>query len=304
MEIKTDIFKRSCIFVHYDKNNIVDGYVNYYLKELLTVVNKLVFVTVSDISQEDIKRLENLNIDVIKRENVGYDFYSYKVGIATLNLDLYDELLICNDSVFGPLYPIEEVFERMDKKECDFWGMTDSKARGEHLLAYFIVFRKSVLDSKAFRSFWKDLKIIHDKTELIEKYQVGLSKLLYKNNFKSLSYVSSDFSFFSISTNLYRRHFPRNYKIFRLIKMPFTAYFWNYYNGKARNTVMDFWDEILIYRKMPFIKKRLFSNDIETDRNRKIYTRILKEISEYPIELIENHLENTVDDVKKVTGRS
>ena len=297
--IVSNATRRACVFVHYDQDDFVDEYVYYYLKELLTVSKKLIFVTVSDISAEDLRRLNNLNISVIRRENEGYDFYSYKVGMENLDFDEYDELIICNDSVYGPLYSLQKVFEDMKDKECDFWGITGSRARGKHLLAYFIVFRKTVLHSKVFKSFWDNLIIIDDKTELIEKYQVGLSQLLYGNNFRSLSYVSSEFSFFRIAISLYRRHFPKDNRILRVVKMPFSSYFWYYYRGISRNTVMDLWDEILIHRKMPFIKKRLFSNDIETDRNRNIYKSILKKTSEYPIELIEKHLERTVDDVKK-----
>ena len=45
----TEQINRVCVFAHYDYNDIVDDYVYYYLNELLLVVQKLVFVSVSEI---------------------------------------------------------------------------------------------------------------------------------------------------------------------------------------------------------------------------------------------------------------
>lgn len=59
---------RACVFAHYDRDNIVDAYVYYYLVELQKLVKKLIFVTVSDISMEHVLRLQHLNIEIIKRK--------------------------------------------------------------------------------------------------------------------------------------------------------------------------------------------------------------------------------------------
>ena len=142
--------KRACVFSHFDKHNNVDEYVYYYLQSLLSVAKKIIFVTVVDISINDINKLEKLGIEVIKRKNVGYDFYSYKIGIDTLNLAQFDELIICNDSVYGPITPIETVFETMAPLKCDFWGITGNSTISYHIQSYFIVYRKDILNSLIF----------------------------------------------------------------------------------------------------------------------------------------------------------
>ena len=40
--------KRLCIFAHYDKDNLIDDYVIYYLRELKKSFNKIIFVSDSD----------------------------------------------------------------------------------------------------------------------------------------------------------------------------------------------------------------------------------------------------------------
>ena len=45
--------KRAIVLVHYDRNNIVDDYVYYYLKELQKNASHLVFVSTVKLSYDD-----------------------------------------------------------------------------------------------------------------------------------------------------------------------------------------------------------------------------------------------------------
>ena len=281
--------RRACVFAHYDKDDIVDEYVYYYLNELLSVVTKLVFVTVSDIEQKDIDRLEKLNIDVIKRENIGYDFYSYKVGIESLDLELYDELVICNDSVFGPLYSLTNLFDEMNSKKCDFWGITGSRQYARHLQSYFICYRRNVLYSEFFKGFWENLIVIEDKKKLIEKYEVGLSQLLYKQEFQSESFIEYHPSLVEHGLHLKQYYMPKGYQIIRLLKMPFSKYYWDFV-GRGINISTSWWDIIILKHQMPFIKKSLFFDEIYKKEVLQKYEYVISSVSNYPLGLIEKHI--------------
>ncbi|NOR55349.1 MAG: hypothetical protein GQ531_04015 [Sulfurovum sp.] len=281
---------RACVFAHYDKDDRVDDYVYYYLGELLTVVQKLVFVTVSNISKDDIGKLKNLNIEVIKRENIGYDFYSYKIGIEHLSLDLYDELIICNDSAFGPLVPIQNIFDAMQDKECDFWGITDSALVAYHLQSYFIVFNKPILQSFVFTNFWNRVKILNDKDEIIKQYEVGLSRILLKNKFISKSFINKHIPlrehFRSYKINI--RH--KNYKYLRLIKTLGTFQFiWKKYQKKY-NPAVGHWEYLILNQGMPFIKKSLFTTDENKVLHQQKYVKLSKMLTSYPSSLITNYI--------------
>lgn len=284
------MINRVCVFAHYDKDNMVDEYVYYYLHELLTVTQKLVFVTVSDISKKDAERLENLNIEVIKRENIGYDFYSYKVGIERLDLNLYDELIVCNDSIFGPVVPMKNIFTKMQDKECDFWGITDSGLIDYHLQSYFLVFRKSILQSLTFSRFWDELKVLEDKKEIIKRYEVGLSQRLLKKDYKAQVYIHYAINKNDNSIRLLKRLWKKPYKIFKFLIFPH-----RYYSEaikKNGNASVVFWDALLVQYQLPFIKKSLIVNKSEGLENMKrlqliFQKQLLK--SNYPIALIESY---------------
>ena len=52
--------KRLCVFAHWDRDNIIDDYVIYYLKALKQVVSTLVFVSDCDLPSEELEKLELL----------------------------------------------------------------------------------------------------------------------------------------------------------------------------------------------------------------------------------------------------
>lgn len=280
----------ACVFAHYDKDDMVDDYVYYYLTELLTVVKKLVFVTVSDISYKDVERLQSLNVEVVKRENIGYDFYSYKVGIERLNVSLYDELIICNDSTFGPLFSMKDIFDRMKNKECDFWGITDSMEIAYHLQSYFIVFKKPILQSLSFLYFWDKLKILEDKNEIIKQYEVGISQVLLSQNYISQVYTQYAINKNDNSIRLLKRLWKSPYKIFKLLISPY-----KYYSVAMKsngNASILFWDSLLVRYQLPFVKKSLIVDKNEGVENMKklklIFQKKLFKMN-YPISLIENY---------------
>ncbi|HIE59178.1 MAG TPA: hypothetical protein EYH57_00480 [Sulfurovum sp.] len=282
---------RACIFAHFDKHDRVDEYVYYYLNELLTITDKIVLVTVSDILVEDVQRLKSLNIEVIKRENQGYDFYSYKVGIKSLDLERFDELIICNDSIYGPFVSLAEVFSKMENKECDFWGITASKSIAYHLQSYFFVYRNNILKSAEFLDFWNNVVILDDKSDIVREYEVGLSLFLFEKGFTSRAYVENvnyEVSKKDNSFRLFKRLLKAPYKIFRVLTSPYQ--YWSAIKRKNTNTSLVYWDQLLLNKKMPFLKVSLFTNNQDSKENLNKFEEIIKSISNYPTSLIKKHL--------------
>ena len=95
-----------CIFAHYDKHNIVHDYVFHYLKELKNKLNAtIVFISNSKkLYKEDLNKLKNYCEIIAIRRGRGRDFASYYIGYKLIekNLNEYDYLILCNDSVYGP----------------------------------------------------------------------------------------------------------------------------------------------------------------------------------------------------------
>lgn len=181
--------KRLCVFAHFDKDNIVDPYVFLYLREIRKNADRLVFVTTSVLSAETIAALKSVCDDVLIRKNEGYDFAGWKAVLQSETLHDYDELILCNDSVYGPFFPLERIFSEMKGKACDFWGMTSNYDIAYHVQSYFLVFRKTVLVSGAFRKFWEDLEIQQTKKNVIRFGEIRLSQTLLKAGFRASTYT-------------------------------------------------------------------------------------------------------------------
>ena len=279
--------KRAVVLVHYDRDNMVDAYLYTYIKALQAVSSHLVFVSTAKLSHTDIKRLQIECDEVIVRDNVGYDFMSYKTGLESFDYTAYDEVLLCNDSVYGPLYPMQNLFDMMQNIKCDFWGVTDNMDMGYHIQSYFLLFKKSVLSSSVFQNFWKNVKVLHSKDDIIAQYEVGLSQLLIQHQF--IPAASTQFQPTRLQKiSIFLRKFTPK-KIVKKVSSLLT--------GKAKivrigkiNTTHYFWKELLLSGKVPFIKIELL-RDNPMDVKIEDYQHVIQKVSEYDTTLIKNHLQ-------------
>ena len=174
-----------CLFSHYDKHNLIDPYVLFYLEELSKKFD-IIFVSTAKLDSKEIKKISKLvNIAIVK-ENYGYDFGSWKTAMDCLqeyNAEI-EELLICNDSVYGPISDFSKLIRKFEQSPFDITSITDSFEINYHLQSYFVHFKKQVIDSKKFKEFWDEFQIIEDKNELILRNEIGLSKILVNEGFK------------------------------------------------------------------------------------------------------------------------
>jgi hypothetical protein len=177
--------KRAVVFAHYDPENRIDDYVLYYLKELNKICSELVFVSTSALSETELMKLDSSCSQKIVRENAGYDFMSWKVGLEHIgNLKQFDEVLWVNDSVYGPLYDLGQIVNKMESRDLDFWGMTDSYEYYHHIQSYFLSFSRRIIQSKVFSEFVNDIKVLEEKLDYVKAYELPLFKRLAENNFR------------------------------------------------------------------------------------------------------------------------
>lgn len=180
--------KRIAIFAHYSKDNIIEDYVIYLIKELKKVVDKIIFISDSNINEKNINKIKDYIYYYNCAPHGEYDFGSYKKGFywAKENHLLSDceELIFINDSCYGPLYPFEETFEQMSYKPVDFWGITKNYINIKpHIQSYFLVFKPQVFNSKIFNDFINSIKHEEEKIDIVEKYEIGLTQHLQENGF-------------------------------------------------------------------------------------------------------------------------
>ncbi|HHQ4547454.1 TPA: hypothetical protein ACSP15_004155, partial [Aeromonas veronii] len=88
--------KRVAVLAHYDVDSIMSSYVEAVISQLLNVCDRIVIVSTSGITNT-INVLSDSRVSLITRDNIGYDFISYKVGIESIHdLISYDQLIVLN----------------------------------------------------------------------------------------------------------------------------------------------------------------------------------------------------------------
>ena len=277
---------RAIVFVHYDRDNLVDDYVYFYLESLQENSSHLVFVTTSSLSESDHLKLSTYCSHIIQRDNIGYDFMSYKMGLHSFDYTQYDELLLCNDSVYGPLYPLEPIFETMKNTSCDFWGMTDNQDISYHLQSYFLVFKSPLLCHATFNSFWDGVDILDEKQEIIEKYEVGLTRYFQQHGFSPVSYINFVPTLWQKISIFSRKLTPSKifYKLSTILKKEYSLK----RVGKL-NVTLYFWKELILQTKMPFIKIKML-RDNPNNININTLEKTITQVSRYDTTLIKEHL--------------
>lgn len=285
--------RRLAIFAHYDKDDIVDNYVYYYLEELKKVCSVVHCVSTAKLNTAHIEQLNRKGINVTCRPNIGYDFMSYKLGLSLYDLIDFDEVVICNDSVYGPFQPLEKVFCSENVSDCDFWGITDSFQTTHHIQSYFVAFRKQAVNTMQFKDFWAEVKTLNNKQDIIDDYEIGLTKTLLDASlsFKTI-YQSSQRSTASVLTILTED----NFNFFR--KLSKRLFDKDLYEGLPRkiknfglrNPTHAAWEDTILTNDSPFLKTELLrDNPTKVASISKIIPIIENEFN-YPIELIKDHL--------------
>ena len=270
--------KRAAVFAHYDKDNIIDDYVIYYLKNLKKLCEKVIFVSDGTPSEFELQKLDNIADYTIAEPHKEYDFGSYKRGFFYLKennlLNNIDSLIFANDSCYAPLSPFENVFEVMEKETCDFWGITKNKhgikkcgnkffyCKCEHIQSYFLVLNSNVFNSDLFSEFMGNVKHEEFKKDIIINYEIGLSEFLISNGFKSGFYIKE-------------------------------------FLNEKNSTILK-WRQLT--KKSPFIKCSLLRQFNYHYTVADDWEKVLRKNTNYPIELIKKNLERTIN--KKCQNRN
>ena len=174
---------RVALFMHFDGRGIVRPQVLNYIRELKA--NGLDVVLVSNagkLAPEALAVLQEVCAGIILRKNIGYDFGAWRDAVDYLDLPRAQtqEVILANDSVFGPLAPLGDALRRLDYSKADIWGLTESWQVRYHLQSFFLAFGPVALRAKAWREFWDDVRPVPMKSYVVHRYEVGITQAMIK----------------------------------------------------------------------------------------------------------------------------
>ncbi len=183
--ISTETNNRAIVFAHFD----VDGKVHLdtleFIQELVKYSVEIIFVS-TNLSDAYFETLSTY-CKIIRRENYGYDFWSYKVGLELIsNKKELDSILFINNSfiVTNPVKLCEEYFS-LDKNKDSLFGLTISNQISRHIQSYWIEFIGSnLINSKNFDDWWINMLPISNQNDVIINYEIGLSSSFIKKGYE------------------------------------------------------------------------------------------------------------------------
>lgn len=159
-------------------------------------VESVYFASDSNVSNNEIEKLPVGTKVVCTSRHGEYDFGSWKrcffAYVRNHGLDGFaqvDELILCNDSCYGPIQPLTRMFYDMEKRVCDFWGVTQVEHSGGYCPTYFFVIRRRILEDLEFQRFFENVSEFVDKKEFCEKYEVGLNRFLVQKKYVRACYL-------------------------------------------------------------------------------------------------------------------
>lgn len=255
--------KRLCLFAGFDKRGEIAEYVVYYIKALSKIAD-VYYWGDFETSEQEKNKLKPYCKKVFCAPHAKYDFGSWQELIEEIGrkkIESYDELILANDSCYGPLSDLSELFQEMDERDCDFWGLSLALLKHIHLQSYFIVLKKSVIQSDVFYNFFRQVRVEEKYSDVCARYEDRFTYTLSKAGFRFCSLID--------------------------------------YNDLENHPYKDIMSAIR-NRHFPFLKVKFFLGDIRDQAGVPNWRREIFTHTNYPVRIIEDDLARRGFNLKKI----
>lgn len=170
------------VLAHYDPHGLVAPHVRRHAESVAAAVDRLLIVSTAVLTPGARAELAAVG-ELHERRNEGYDFCSWKYGLEHAgNWRSLDRLVLTNDSVVGPLRPLEarplDTILGPVGDGTAVRGVVRSEAHGPHLQSFLLAFGPAVLRDPLFAGYWTSMVPLTRRAEIVLRYEVGLGRLL------------------------------------------------------------------------------------------------------------------------------
>ena len=271
--VNKDKMKRIALYSFFDSEGIVDDYVIQQLNSFRAFFDEIQVVVNGLLKEESKTKLNNIVDEILIRENEGFDAWGYRTLIRKIGyerLSEFDEVICFNHTCFGPIFSIENMFKKMESKECDFWGLyfvnipkEEIYNQGRHVPSYFVAYRKSLVGSFEFKEFWDNLPKLNTYNDAVKLYEQAQTPFFISKGFK----VEAAYDFLE-------------------------------YENTSKWWFLEKQAEMLIFGRLPLLKRRPFFKNKKGRINGSFYRKVipfLKENTSYNTNLIYENLIRTQD---------
>ncbi len=124
--------------------------------------------------------------EIIRRDNFGYDFWSYKIGIDTLGERRgLEKILLLNSSFVATDPEALTAHFLVPEGEPLIRGLTISNEKTPHVQSYLFSFEtRELINSSAFEEWWGNMRPLDERAQIISKYEFGMSRFFRQQGYK------------------------------------------------------------------------------------------------------------------------
>jgi lipopolysaccharide biosynthesis protein len=182
--------KSICFFASYYTTDNIPYYAQIYLKELKRHFSKVVLLScVENPTQNDLNFCKKESIDYQFETNEGFDFGMWYKAFQRFDVAAFDTVALVNDSCIL-FKSLDEFINWSSSMPSEAKGMTISEAVSKHIQSYFIVLNKNAITLTA--DYFEKHKILKTISEVIETYEIGLSRFLIENGVTISAFVDNN----------------------------------------------------------------------------------------------------------------
>ncbi|WP_188112738.1 rhamnan synthesis F family protein [Mycobacterium simiae] len=265
------------LFAHFDPQGIVDPYVSYYLEALYDLGATIIFVSGSpSLTTDSLAPVRQFCTGIYTRETLSLDFGSWHLAWCIMreygwSLDQFDRFVVANDSVYGPLFPLEEMWNTFHG--ADMYGAIESKEQlGSHLQSFFLAWDLNARTRPFLNDFWSRFQYVVDKRILILRYEIGISRRARNAGLRLKPYVSA-----ATIKQTYGLA-PEHQWAIR-------------FTGPPLNNTIYFWDGLIEHLRFPFLKTILPRYNTPWHHSMPYLQDFIEQHTDYPYELIESNVD-------------
>lgn len=167
------------LYAHYMRSGRVTPMIHRQLATYAELGFEIVFVTMSKrLDPGDVAQLRSRCALVVQRRSFGRDFGAWADLWPEVRRRFPDssEILLANDSVLGPIAPLDSLFERL-RRQDGVIGLTESFEHVPHLQSYFMLLRGGAAIA-AFDAFFGSLVLSANKRRMVQRGELGVARYL------------------------------------------------------------------------------------------------------------------------------
>lgn len=196
---------RLVIYFHYDPRGQADTACRFAVQAMRKQARVLLFVHNGPLDQATRDWLTRDGIRFLERENTGLDVGAYREALLHLGraeLDTFDEVILMNYTLAGPVSPLETMFSAMDgRADLDFWGLSRHYAMRsrrfgkngfvpEHIQSHFIAVRRSMYED--FWQYWQAMTLPSSYEDSIRCHETLFTRHFAEKGYRWDTFVDAD----------------------------------------------------------------------------------------------------------------